>query len=45
MESNTGFLSKAEDMEKRADKIMKGSFLGNFMRGKQDRADEAKDIY
>ena len=44
MESNT-FNTKAADFEKKADKTLKGSFFGNFMKGKSDRADEAKELY
>lgn len=39
------FITKAKELEARAEKTMKGSFFGNLMKGKQDRADEAKDLY
>ena len=44
MES-TDFKSKAIELEKRAAKTQKGSFFGNMMKGKQDRADDAKELY
>lgn len=44
MESSS-FQTKAIDFQKKAEKHQKGSFFGNFMRGKQDRNDEAKDLY
>ena len=44
MES-TDFKSKAVELEKRAAKTQKGSFFGNMMKGKQDRADDAKELY
>ena len=44
MESNS-FYSKAVEFEKKADKTLKGSFFGNLMKGKSDRADESKDLY
>ena len=41
----SSFEAKGLEFKRKADKVLKGSFLGNFMRGKQDRADEAKDLY
>ena len=29
----------------KAEKVQKGSFFGNFAKSKQDRNDEAKDLY
>lgn len=42
---NSDFKAKAVELEKRATKTMKGSFFGNLMKGKEDRADEAKELY
>lgn len=42
---NADFKAKAVELEKRASKTKKGSFFGNFMKGKGDRADEAKELY
>ena len=44
MESNS-FNIKGIDFEKKGDKTLKGSFFGNFMKGKSDRPDEAKELY
>lgn len=44
MES-TDFKSKAVELERRATKSLKGSFLGNLMKGKGDRQEDAKDLY
>ena len=41
----TNFNQRAVDLYERAEKAIKGSFFGNFMRGKQDRSDEAKELY
>ena len=41
----SNFNQRANDLFERAEKTMRGSFFGNFMRGKQDRADDAKDLY
>jgi hypothetical protein len=41
----SNFKVKGKELMARAEKVLKGSFFGNFMRGKQDRADEAKDLY
>jgi hypothetical protein len=32
-------------LEARGDKTLKGSFFGNLMKGKADRADEAKEFF
>lgn len=39
------FRQKAVDFENQAEKVLKGSFFGNLSRSKQDRKDEAKDIF
>ena len=44
MESS-GFSKKAADLEAKGDKTLKGTFFGNLMRGKADRADEAKEHF
>lgn len=41
----TNFGQRAHDLIEKANKTLKGSFFGNFTRSKQDRADEAKDLY
>jgi tetratricopeptide (TPR) repeat protein len=41
----TNFNKRAKDLFDKAEKTVKGSFFGNLMRGKQDRADDAKDLY
>jgi len=33
------------ELEAKGDKMLKGSFFGNLMKGKADRADEAKEHY
>ena len=41
----SNFTRKAGELFDKAEKTMKGSFFGNMMKGKQDRADDAKDLY
>lgn len=43
--NSSNFNSKGQDLFDKAEKTLKGSFFGNFMKGKQDRADDAKDLY
>lgn len=42
---NSAFLGKANELEKKANKQLKGTFFGNFMVSKADRADQAKELY
>ena len=44
MESST-FSVKAVQLQQKAEKIQKGSFFGNLMKGRQDRNDDAKELY
>lgn len=39
------FVVKAAELRGKADQTLKGSFFGNFFNSKQDRRDEAKDLY
>jgi tetratricopeptide (TPR) repeat protein len=43
--NGTNFNQRANELYERAEKTMKGSFFGNFMRGRQDRADDSKELY
>ena len=43
--NGSNFTKKAEDLYAKAEKMYKGSFFGNLMKGQQDRADDAKDLY
>ena len=39
------FVVKAAELRGKADAVLKGGFFSNFFNGKQDRKDEAKDLY
>ena len=41
----TNFIGKAAELRAKGDATMKGSFLGNLFGSKQDRKDEAKELY
>ena len=39
------FVVKAAELRSKGDAALKGSFFGNFFASKQDRKDEAKELY
>jgi tetratricopeptide (TPR) repeat protein len=41
----TNFNKRARDLYDKAEKTLKGTFFSNLTRGRQDRADDAKDLY
>ena len=45
MQGSSKFGEKARDLYSKAEKTLKGSFFGNLTKGKQDRADDAKDLF
>ena len=45
MDGGINFNDRANQLYDRAQKTLKGSFFGNLTKGKQDRADEAKDLF
>ena len=42
---NTNFITKAFELRSKADATLKGSFFSNMFSAKQDRKDDAKDLY
>jgi len=45
MVESDNFAGKAAQLKAKGDKTLKGSFFGNFLSGKGERADEAKELY
>lgn len=45
MVDSSEFAKKGDDLRLKAEATLKGSFFGNLMKGKQDRADEALELY
>jgi hypothetical protein len=45
MVESSNFAAKAEQLKAKGDKALKGSFFGNLLSGKAERADEAKELY
>ena len=43
--SNPAFTKQGDDFRKKGDSARKGSFFGNLMTGKEDRDNEAKELY
>lgn len=41
----SNFLAKAAELKIKGDQALKGSFFGNMFGAKQDRKDDAKDLY
>lgn len=45
VDSNSTFAKKGEEFYKKGCDALKGSFFGNFMKGKAERQDEAKEFF
>jgi len=41
----SNFIAKATELKAKGDQALKGSFFGNMFGAKQDRKDDAKDLY
>ena len=45
LSANNNFIIKASELRTKADATLKGGFFSNFFAHKQDRKDEAKELY
>lgn len=43
--ANVNFVVKAAELRGKADVLLKGGFFSNFFNSKQDRRDDAKELY
>jgi len=41
----TGFIRRGDEFRQQAAAKLKGSFFGNMMQGKEERKDQAKELY